>query len=314
MRWIGGPDAHWFGACLDALGIGGAAQAGASVAGTALQVGEEDKAINAEQTAASNSAKNLAAAGQTAQGYYNPYVAGGTSVYNDLISNNALYSNINNGFTDQAEGASQQALGATNQANSIYSNLANGGITAQTIQNLPGYQAINALGQQGVTNSAAARGLASSGAALKGAADYATTQAQGGYQNLVQDQLSTASGLNSTAAGYGTDAANYLNTNTANQGNITNAFNRENALATTGYSASNASAGNALAAAGASNAYSNQAAQAVGAGSVGIGNATSTGLTSLGNTASQYQIYNQLLNGGGGNAFTNAGGDIDSDF
>jgi len=286
----------------DVFGAGAAVQGATTLAGTALQVGEEDKALTAEQRAAQSSARSLSQAGASAQQFLNPYVATGNTAESTLNANNALYSNVDNTYTNQAEGA-------TNQANSLASSLANGtGITQQSIQNTPGFQAINALGQQGATNSAAARGLADSGAALKGASDYATTQAEGDYQNLYQDNLGAVANLNSVAAGY-------TGVNSSSQGNITNSFNRENALAGSGLSAAGSSVGNALTAAGASNAYSNQAAAAVAAGSVGIGNAASSGLNSLGNTASQYSLYNNLLNGGGSSATLSSGtSDTDPNF
>lgn len=52
-----------------------------------------------------------------------------------------------------------------------------------TLEKTPGYQFNLTQGMRGVTNSAAARGLATSGAALKGAATFATGLADSTYQN-----------------------------------------------------------------------------------------------------------------------------------
>jgi len=52
-----------------------------------------------------------------------------------------------------------------------------------TLEKTPGYQFNLTQGQRAVTNSAAARGLGSSGAALKGAATFATGLADSTYQN-----------------------------------------------------------------------------------------------------------------------------------
>jgi len=52
-----------------------------------------------------------------------------------------------------------------------------------TLEKTPGYQFNLTQGMRGVTNSAAARGLGSSGAALKGAATFATGLADSTYQN-----------------------------------------------------------------------------------------------------------------------------------
>lgn len=54
--------------------------------------------------------------------------------------------------------------------------------TQQELNNQPSYQYALAQGQLGVTNSAAARGLANSGQALAGAANYASGAAQTNYQ------------------------------------------------------------------------------------------------------------------------------------
>lgn len=51
------------------------------------------------------------------------------------------------------------------------------------LEKTPGYQFNLSQGMRGVTNSAAARGLATSGAALKGAATFATGLADSTYQN-----------------------------------------------------------------------------------------------------------------------------------
>lgn len=52
-----------------------------------------------------------------------------------------------------------------------------------TLEKTPGYQFNLTQGQRAVTNSSAARGLATSGAALKGAATFATGLADNTYQN-----------------------------------------------------------------------------------------------------------------------------------
>lgn len=78
-----------------------------------------------------------------------------------------------------------------------------------TLEATPGYQFNLTQGQKAVTNSAAARGLGTSGAALKGAATFATGLADNTYQNQ------------------------FNNANT----NQTNAYNRLKGLVDTGASA-----------------------------------------------------------------------------
>jgi hypothetical protein len=60
-----------------------------------------------------------------------------------------------------------------------------------TLRQTPGYQFNLTQGLKSVQNSAAARGLASSGAALKGAAGYATGLADSTYQNQFNNALAS---------------------------------------------------------------------------------------------------------------------------
>jgi hypothetical protein len=135
-------------------------------------------------------------------------------------------------------------------------------------------------------NAMAAKGLGVSGAAMKGAATYATGLANQTYGD--QFNRLVASGTNSLAA------------NTATQGNLTNSFNRllgtsqlgENAASqtgTTGASLGNAAAG-AITAGGAAGA----------AGSIATGNALAGGVNGVTNAFSQYQAQQAYGGGGGG--------------
>jgi hypothetical protein len=101
-----------------------------------------------------------------------------------------------------------------------------GNMTQAELEATPGYQFTRAQGLKSVQSAAAARGLGVSGAALKGAAEYATGLADKTYLdqfNVRQQQFQ-----------------DYLNLNTGQQGNLTNQFNRYNSLATLG---ANAAAG-----------------------------------------------------------------------
>ena len=84
------------------------------------------------------------------------------------------------------------------------------------LQSMPGFQFANYYGQQGVQNSMAARGLGSSGAAVEGAANYATGLASQQYQNLLADYQRAAGMGANAAAGLGqiatTTGANVANT------------------------------------------------------------------------------------------------------
>lgn len=69
----------------------------------------------------------------------------------------------------------------------------------KTLEGLPGYQFTLGQGLKSVQNSAAARGLGTSGAALKGAANYSTGLANSQYGNYV-GQLSSFAGQGLSAA------------------------------------------------------------------------------------------------------------------
>lgn len=135
-----------------------------------------------------------------------------------------------------------------------------------TLEQTPGYSFNLQQGLKATQNSAAARGLGTSGAAVKGAATYATGLADSTYQNQ------------------------FNNANTNN----TNAYNRlmgvsslgENAAAQTG------SAGTAAAQGVASS--TTNAGTAVAAGITGAGNALTNGANNIGG----YNAYqNMLLSG-----------------
>lgn len=131
-----------------------------------------------------------------------------------------------------------------------------------TLQKTPGYQFNLTQGLKSVQNGAAARGLGNSGAAMKGAASYATGLADSTYQNQF---------------------------NNANI-NQTNAYNRlmgisqlgENAGAQTG-------------------AYGTQTAQSIGQNTIAGGTAQAAGLNgaanSLNNGVNNYLFYNAMTKG-----------------
>jgi hypothetical protein len=77
----------------------------------------------------------------------------------------------------------------------------------KTLEGLPGYQFTLGQGLKSTQNSAAARGLASSGAALKGAAGYATGLANsqyGSYAGQLQSSANTGLSAGAALAGVGT--------------------------------------------------------------------------------------------------------------
>lgn len=128
-----------------------------------------------------------------------------------------------------------------------------------TLEQTPGYQFNLSQGLKSTQSGAAARGLGSSGAALKGAASYATGLADSTYQNQFSNEVT----------------------------NQTNAYNRLMGVVNTGQNAAaqTGSAGS-QAANGMSNAYI-QAGNAQAAGYTGAANALNSGV-------SNYMTYNAL--------------------
>lgn len=138
-----------------------------------------------------------------------------------------------------------------------------------TLNQTPGYQFDLNQGLKSVQNSAAARGLGSSGAAMKGAASYATGLADSTYQNQFNDILASRQNTYNMLSG---------------QQSI-----GENAAAQTGSIGSNL-------AQGAANSLT-QAGTATAAGLNGAASAASNGINSyLGYSLSQQQ--NPLLSAG----------------
>ncbi len=126
----------------------------------------------------------------------------------------------------------------------------------------PGYKFTRDQGLKSVQNSAAARGLGTSGAALKGAASYATGLADSTYQTNLLNPLEYLSSLGENAA------------------------NQSGSLGQSG--TANA---NALGIGG---------ANATAAGQVGSASGIAGALNGAGGSPLNYLLYSNLLNGGGG--------------
>lgn len=165
--------------------------------------------------------------------------------------------------------------------------------TQAALEATPGYQFTRDQGLKSVQNSAAARGLGVSGAALKGAARFATglaDQTLNTQANIFGNNVSRTQGI------FQSNLNNYLNPlmYLSNLG--------ENAAATAGQQGVQAvgNAGQALI--GGANAQA--------AGIVGGANAISSGLNGVAGAPMNYMLYNKLLGGGG--AGGGGGGYVDS--
>lgn len=212
---------------------------GAGVIGAGATMFGADKAANAQEHAADNASNTQMAMFNADKAILQPYVAGGEQGLNMLTSRiGDLTTPINMDET--------------------------------TLRNTPGYQFNLTQGLKATQNSAAARGLGVSGAALKGAAGYATGLADSTYQNQ------------------------FNNANT----NQSNAYNRLMGLTQIGQ-ASAAGVGSAGIATG----------NSIASNTIGAGNAAAAadmagaaGITSAGNSAanaySMNAILRQMQNGG----------------
>lgn len=146
-------------------------------------------------------------------------------------------------------------------------------LSQEWLESTPGYQFTKAQGLKAVQNSAAARGLGVSGAALKGAANFATGLADNTYKTQF-------------------DVANT---------NQTNAYNRLKALVDTGENA-----GAQTGALGEKAAYNAATAQtSAGNAQANAYNALGSAIGNVGNTASGYAMFKGIY--GGGNNSGSAG-------
>ena len=199
---------------------------GAGVVGGAAQAYAASQAAQAQTNAAQTAANTQLQMFNKTQSNLSPFVQGGQTAEQQLIS---------------------QLPSLTAPVNMSEANLVN----------TPGYQFNLTQGTKAVQNAAAARGLGVSGAALKGATNFATGLADTTYQNQFANAVT----------------------------NQTNAYNRlmgvtqvgENAAAQTGTAATAAGAGIAGAQIGAGN------AQAAGINAIGgsVGNVANSGLTAV---------------------------------
>jgi hypothetical protein len=214
------------------------------------------------------------AASDTAKQAYS-YARSDLSPYNtagQTAMTNAL-SVANSGQTGGGPDYVSQA--AANQPGSV--------VTDQTVQNMPGYNFWLDQGLKSTQSANAAKGLGVSGAALKGAGTYATGLANSYYQSAYNDAQ--------------TNFQDSLNLNTAQQGNLTNQYNRYYQLANLGESAAASTAQAGTSAASTSATAQESAGNALSSGTKGLA-------TGLGNALNDYLGYSKstggYASGGGG--------------
>ncbi len=168
-------------------------------------------------------------------------------------------------------------------------------ITQEELEKLPGYQFARTQGLKAVQNSAASRGLGTSGAALKGAANFATGLADQNYATYFGQQQQN---VQNAFGRYDTTLGRQIQ-------NRQTAFDRLKGLIDTG-----AGAAGATAQAGTYNALKQSgnitgAASGVASNTIGAGNAEAGGIMATGNAISNaanniggYAAYKGLYGGG----------------
>lgn len=188
-----------------AIGAGVAGVAGSAISGSAAS-----SAAGQQSAAAQQAANDQLAEFQQTQSNLAPYQGAGQAGLNQLTNNLGAYGATSSPYFDQMASSVPQKQGdvpglsgiagsipTNNLAGAVPGNPLTGQIptvpgqmTEAQLEQMPGYQFTKNQGLQSVQNSAAARGLGVSGAALKGAANYATGLADQNQQQFFNQQQS----------------------------------------------------------------------------------------------------------------------------
>ncbi|MFW6851817.1 hypothetical protein ACODYM_11030 [Burkholderia gladioli] len=239
-----------------------------SVAGGLIGADASKSAADTQADAANRAADLQNQQWQQTQANLKPYMQLGSSSISPLLA--AMGYNV----TQNSDGT--YSFNGTNPNNILQQQFS--APTEAQAQATPGYQFTLNQGLKSVQNSAAARGLGTSGAALKGASTYATGLADSTYNDVFNRALQT------------------FNTNYNSAANNVNRLsglvgNGQNAAATNGSlgAASASNIGNTL----------TSGANAIASGTVGSSNALTNALSGIGNSALTYGL---LANNAGSSA------------
>lgn len=176
-----------------------------------------------------------------------------------------------------------------------------GTLTQSQLEATPGYQFTLDQGLKSVASSNSAKGLGVSGAALKGAAQYATGLANSTYNtDFNQQQQQYADLSNNYSQALASQNQNY---------------NQVTGRATLGENASTQSGSQAQTGATNASGIATSLGNSLGASSIAQGNALAGGLTGIGNSAQAYygnQLAQQNANSLSGLAGNSSGGEVGS--
>lgn len=266
---------------LSAVAIGGIAAGVGAVGGAYISSQGAKSAANTQAAAANNATQLQQQEWQQAQTNFQPYLNLGNAAINPLLTAMGYNATQNSDGTYSING-----VDSSNILQQRYGNFT--APTAADAQNTPGYQFTLNQGLKATQNSAAARGLGTSGAALKGASTYATGLADSTYNDVYNRALQAYSANANTFNTNYNSAANNVN---RLQGLVSNGQNAAGNFASTGNQAS-ANIGNTM----------TSGANAIAAGTVGSSNALSGALGSMGNSAMMYGLLQNNAGGAGGAA------------
>lgn len=172
-------------------------------------------------------------------------------------------------------------------------------MTQAQLEQTPGYQFQLQQGLMATQNAAAARGLGVSGAALKGAATYATGLADSNYQQQFANQQALFGNQQTLFSNANTQLQNQMNV-------LNNNFNQNASRIQVGENAATGSGTQGQAGATNSGNISVGLGNAQAASSIAQGNALSGGINSAANSVTQANALSQLT--GNGSIFGNVGG------
>lgn len=217
--------------------------AGAGLVGSSMQANAIGSAAQQQAAAAQTASQQQMAMFNQVQGNLSPFMQGGQQALTQL-----------QGLTGTGVGGNPLTAPLTSQFQP----------TMAQLEQTPGYQFSLDQGLKATQNSYAAQGLGASGAAMKGAANYAQGLASTTYQNQFQNNLSQNAQIASILQ-------NQVNTGANAAAGLSNAGIQSTAL---------------------SNQAAMSGAAASAAGTVGQANAYASGLSGLGSMATSYGLLN----------------------
>lgn len=333
LAWMGG-------ACMDVFGAGqavsGAASAAGSIAGATIQANAARDAAKLATNSANRSADLVQGRYDQTRGDLSPYRQVGSDAAGQINGQrlgdfaNTQQMTQGGNLLDTAYQSIPDARTVGTMPNLPSTVALPPRLTQQELEQTPGYQFTRNQGLQAVQNSAAARGLGVSGAALKGAATFATGLADSTYQQqFAQQQQLFSDSFNQGQAQFGNQQQVYANQtnanqllfanqqqrvtdlgtlNTANQGNLQNAFNRLTGLTTIGQNSAAQTGALGNSAASQAGGFMTSGASAGAAGLIAGGNAAAGGINGITNAFSQYQAQNQLFGNNNNNGMYGGSG------